>query len=331
MEKPEFSCAILSKLNLDDIEKVVKEAYHEEDGPGRPPRKPMGIFKALIVKRLQQIPSERELCRRLWKDDNLRELCDIEAEQNPYHPSQLSRFKKRVGARRLQRIMNKLLKELLKRGAINGETVVLDATFAKAYSRRDPHDNSRGKSDPQARVGRNGKTYELGYKLHVAADAKSELPLAVVVASANENEKKHASALFRKALKATKQRTKTLVADSQFSSRKLREQLSAINVKTVIPYPANQSKEKKTLLRVDRYFRTHGPACERQIYTQRGAIERVNSRLKEQLCLERHRARGLERITIHALLCIIAMLLNALTALRLNRPEKARSITMLAR
>jgi uncharacterized membrane protein YidH (DUF202 family) len=53
--------------------------------------------------------------------------------------------------------------------------------------------------------------------------------------------------------------------------------------------------------------------------------------LKEQLCLERHRARGLERITIHALLCIIAMLLNAIAALRLNRPEKTRSTTMLAR
>jgi transposase len=234
MEKPEFSCTILSKLNLDDIEKVVKEAYHKEDGPGRPPRKPMGIFKALIIKRLQQIPSERELCRRLWKDDNLRELCDIEAEQNPYHPSQLSRFKKRVGTRRLQRIMNKLLKELLKRGVIGGETVVLDATFVKAYSRRDLHENSRGKSDPEARVGRNGKTYELGYKLHIAADAKSELPLAVIAAPANDNEKKHAPTLFRKALKATEQRTKTVVADSQFSSRKLREQLSAQGVKTVI-------------------------------------------------------------------------------------------------
>jgi transposase len=331
MEKPEFSCAILSKLNLDDIEKVVKEAYHKEDGPGRPPRKPMGIFKALIVKRLQQIPSERELCRRLWKDDDLRELCDIEAEQNPYHPSQLSRFKKRVGTRRLKRIMNKLLKELLKRGTINGETVVLDATFVKAYSRRDPHDNSHGKSDPEARVGRNGKTYDLGYKLHVAADAKSELPLAVIAAPANDNEKKHAPVLFRQAWKITEHRMKTLVADSQFSSRKLREQLSTHGVKVVIPYPANQSKEKKTLLRVDKYFRTHGPAGERQIYTQRGAIERVNSRLKEQLCLERHRARGLERITMHALLCMIAMLLNALTALRLKRPEKARSITMLAR
>jgi transposase len=107
MEKPEFSCAILSKLNLDDIERVVKEVYHEEDGQGRPPKKPMGLFKALIVKRFQQVPSERELCRLLWKDDNLRELCDIENEESPYNPSQLSRFKKRVGPGRLQRIMNK--------------------------------------------------------------------------------------------------------------------------------------------------------------------------------------------------------------------------------
>ena len=55
MDKPEFSCAILSKLDLDDIEKVVKEAYHKIDGPGRPPRKPMGIFKALIVARALQL------------------------------------------------------------------------------------------------------------------------------------------------------------------------------------------------------------------------------------------------------------------------------------
>ncbi len=275
MEKPEFSCTLLSRLNLDDIEKVVKEAYHKEDGPGRPPRKPMGISKALIVKRLQQISSERELCRRLWKDDNLRELCDIETEQNPYHPSQLSLFKKRVGTRRLQRIMNKLVKELLKGGLISGETVVFDATFVKACSRRDPHDNSRGKSDPEARVGRNGKTYELVYKLHIATDAKAELPVAVIAASANENEKKHAPALFQKAWKATANRMKTFIADSQYSSRKLREQLCANDVKAVIPYPANQKKEKANVLRVDKFFRTHGPAVEKQIYTQRSIVERV--------------------------------------------------------
>jgi hypothetical protein len=33
---------------------------------------------------------------------------------------------------------------------------------------------------------------------------------------------------------------------------------------------------------------------------------------------------------VHALFCMIAMLLNALAALRLNRVDKARSITLLA-
>jgi IS5 family transposase len=87
----------------------------------------------------------------------------------------------------------------------------MDATFIKAYSKRDPRQNSRGSSDSEARVGRNGKTYELGYKVHVAADAKSDLPLAAIAARVNENEKKHASELFDKALRATREQAKKLI------------------------------------------------------------------------------------------------------------------------
>jgi transposase len=207
----------------------------------------------------------------------------------------------------------------------------MDATFIKAYSKRDPHESGSGGSDPEARVGRNGKTYELGYKLHIAVDSKSELPLAVIVASANDNEKKHAPALLEKALKATKGRVKLVIADSQYSSRNLRDQASSLGVRVVIPFPANQLREQKGLLRVDKYFRTHGPAYEKRVYRLRSSIERANSRLKEQLCLEKHRVRGLRRITVHALICMIAMLLNAVAAFRLNNVEKARSITLLAR
>jgi IS5 family transposase len=330
MEKSERSCLILSRLNLDDIEQVVKEAYHRE-GPGRPPREPMGVFKALMMKRLQQVPSDRELYRRLWNDPELREVCDIEDHEKPYHPSQLTRFRNRVGTKGLERIMRKMIKKLLKGGVISGETVLMDATFVKAHSRRDPHDSSRGSSDPEARVGRSGKTFELGYKLHVAADSKSEMPVAIIVAPANENEKKHASKLFDKALRTTEKRMNTLVADSQYSSRKLRDQTCAHRVKAVIPYPANQRRREKRLLRVDRYFRTHGPARETRVYRQRAAVERMNSRLKEHLGLNRHRVRGLRKIAVHALLCIIAMLLTALAALELNKAEKARCITLLAR
>ncbi len=120
MEKNESSCSILLSLNLDNIEDTLSEAYHQE-GAGRPPRKPIGIFKALVVKRLKQIPSDRELFRRLGNDENLREVCDIEEHEKPYHPSQLTRFRNRVGVERLEKIMSGLVDELIKDKLIAGK------------------------------------------------------------------------------------------------------------------------------------------------------------------------------------------------------------------
>jgi hypothetical protein len=71
LEKNKSSCSILRTLKLDNIEKTLTEAYHEE-GAGRPPIKPIGIFKALVIKRVKQIPSDRELYRRLWTNEDLR-------------------------------------------------------------------------------------------------------------------------------------------------------------------------------------------------------------------------------------------------------------------
>jgi hypothetical protein len=52
--------------------------------------------------------------------------------------------------------------------------VALDATFIKAHSRRSL-DNRTGCSDPESRIGRGVKGKDLGYRLHVAVDARSEL------------------------------------------------------------------------------------------------------------------------------------------------------------
>ena len=87
---------------------------------------------------------------------------------------------------------------------------------------------------------------------------------------------------------------------------------------------------KKGVLRVDRFFRVHGPTAEKRLYKSRSSIERVNSRLKEQVCLENHRVRGLKKMRFHALFCLIAMLLNAVAAVRLGKLEKVRSMSLLA-
>jgi hypothetical protein len=279
-----------------------------------------------MTKRPRQIPSDRELYRRLWNDPLLRMICDIEEREKPYHPSQLTRFRTRVGPERLEGIIAGLVEELIEGGVIRGETVAMDATFIKAYSKRDSRDNRRGSSDPDAMVGRDGRTYGLGYKTHIAGDVYSDMPLAYSVAPANENEKKHAPGLINKAAEVTEGRVEALVADLQYSSRRFRGKVADCGVVAVIPYPSNQ-RRGEDVLRVDKFFRVYGSEEERRLYgLGRSSIERVNSRLEGQVCLDRHRVRGLRNVTIHIVLCIIAMLLVAVAALRLGVPEKARSI-----
>ena len=123
MEYHEDVVTILSKLNLDDIEQTISQPYIKQ-GAGRPSRKPLGIFKALIVKQIRNIPSDRELYRRLWNDENLRTICDIEEHEKPYHPSQMTRFRDRVGPERLEEIMNRLILELVEYGVVHVRVVI---------------------------------------------------------------------------------------------------------------------------------------------------------------------------------------------------------------
>ena len=173
------------------------------------------------------------------------------------------------------RLMNRLIRQLDHTGVLNSETLVLDATFIKAYSRRDPQDSSRGLSDSEARLRKQGRNVVLGYGVHMAVDASSEMPLAVAVKPANVNEKKVAPSLLHKTFKH-KHRWKSVTADSQYSSEAFRDKARRLGVEPVIPYPKNQMKGKN-VLRVDRGFHTHGPAKLRHVILQEaGALRRAS-------------------------------------------------------
>ena len=145
---------------------------------------------------MKGIRSLRELARTLDVDPRLRRLCLIRNGERGYPRSVLSRFTKLVGAERLRRIIDEKVVMLLRRSNVREVDVVLDASFIKAWSIRHPRDSRRGFSDPDARVGRHGRTYDLGYKLHVSVDYRRILPLASVLAPANE--KRHGSTLIEK-------------------------------------------------------------------------------------------------------------------------------------
>ena len=232
----------------------------------------------------------------------------------------------RLGARRLRRIVDKQVKKLIRRRIVKARAVALDATFIKVYSRRSMN-NQTGYSDPESRVGRAYRSYGLGYKLHMAVDVASGASLSFLVAPANTNEKKLSIPLLKATAKITEESIRQLAADSQYSSKTLRETAESYGVETAIPYPTNQKPGKRNVLRVTSDFKTHGPQRLKRIYRKRSIIELVFAWLKEHLNLNNHKVRGLERVTIHISYCLLCLLYTIEASHNTNQPLKSRSIT----
>jgi hypothetical protein len=95
--------------------------------------------------------------------------------------------------------------------------------------------NRKGYSDRDARVKRTGRTYGLGYKLHLSIDSERMLPLTSLFAPANQNEKKHTLTILEKTTRILRKagaRLRSIIADSQYSD----EKVSKIVAEAVIPY-----------------------------------------------------------------------------------------------
>ena len=316
---------LFRNIDLSFAQNVLQDCFHVS-GPGRPPRNPLGLFRAFIVMRMKGIRSLREMTRLLDSDPRLRKLCLIKKGEAGYPRSVLSRFARKIGEDNLNRIIAEKVIRLLKSNDAREVDVVFDASFIKAWSTRHPNDSQKGYSDADARVGRAGRTFALGYKLHLSIDAKSMLPLTSLFASANQNEKKHSLTILdktRQILTRSGAKLRSVIADSQYSDGKIRNAVD----ETVIPYPSNQKRRVKGILRVDKKFRTYGPEDQRIEYHKRPAIEAVYSFLKTQYGMAINKVRGLKNIAAYALYSILCLVLNREAAQNIGRADKAVSPT----
>jgi len=275
---------------------------------------------------MKGIRSLREMTRLLDTDLRLRKLCLIKLGEAGYPRSVLSRFIRKVGEDNLTRIIEEKVVKLLKRNDVKDVDTVLDASFIKAWSTRHPLDNQKGYSDEEARVGRAGRAFGLGYKLHLSIDSQTMLPLNCTFASANQNEKKHSLNMLEKTkliLKRSAARLRSVIADSQYSDSKLRNAVD----ETAIPYPANQKRGVRDILRVDKKFRTYGPEDQKKEYHKRPHIEAVYSLLKTQYSLAINKVRGVKNVSSYALYSLLCLVLNREAAENISRPDKAISPT----
>ena len=311
---------LFSSLNVTSIKNVLMGAYHRS-GAGRPPFNPLGLFRFKIVLFLKGYRSQRALEREVNVDSRVKELCGFD-EDVPSH-STIVRFERRVGVEILKQLVGHVVEDLVNCGFIKGLKVVLDSKPIEARCRRDPKNPSRGWFDNEARLGRGVRGLIMGYKVHLACDGEAEMPLAFIVAPANENEKKHAVQLLSEAVERV--RAEAVICDKQYSSRKIREFVEALSAEPVIPYPANQKRGVKGILRVDKKFRVHGPERLRRLYRLRSAVERVNSRLST--VVNKIIFQGLKAAVTQVSYAMLSVLFVAWTAIKSGKPEKARSIT----
>ncbi len=117
---------------------------------------------------------------------------------------------------------------------------------------------------------------------------------------------------------------KTVVADAQYDSAKVRETVKEHGTEPIIP--SSKSSKIRNALKVGKDFVAHGVKRLVNLFRKRVCIERVFSRTKEWLRLDHLRVRGLEQAFIHACLSFSAMLVVALTAVGQHNPRLIRSI-----
>jgi len=310
---------VLDLLNLGCIRGFLMSLYHEA-GAGRKPYPPVSMLKAQLLKHLFRVPSDRRLALLLNRNRRVARACGFRRE-TPSH-GLFTQFRHRLGKDGYEKVFSLLVKQLLNGGAVKGEVVAVDSTAVKAYSQRSL-DNKTGKSDPEARVGRARRGFMLGYKVHTACCASSELPLAFTVEPCNRNDKCFIKPLLKK-LMGRGVCFETVLADAQYDSSKVRETVREYGAEAVIPY--RRSSRIKSGLKVGRDFVVHGTKRLINLFRKRVSIERVFGRAKEWLLLDHLRVRGLEQAFIHACLSFSAMLLVALTAVRERKPDLIRSI-----
>jgi transposase len=281
------------------------------------------MIKAFMLQRFMRIPSERALAEELAGSRDYRRICGFR-RCTPSRGCFTYFRRERMGEERFKKAFDGMVMQAIALGAVKGYVVAVDSTAFKAYSTRDAT-NKRGKSDPDADVGRAGRTYILGYRVHLAS-VKGDLPLAFTVQPISRNDKLFYKQLLEDSWKIGV-RFRVVAGDRQYDSAELRQWTKdAFKAETAIPTIHGKDDKHVKGIRVDSKFKVTGPKRFVKAYHERLCAERIFKKLKRQLNLENHHYRGLANVTIHACITLMCVLAVIIASYKAGKPKKAGSI-----
>jgi hypothetical protein len=191
-----------------------------------------------------------------------------------------------------------------------GEEVAIDASDMPAWANGQRFLYNHGPerqaySDPDASWGhrsavstrKGGGFY--GYKIHAAVCARTGLPLAWEVETGRRNESLYVAPLLD-AVRARGYHPQTVAMDRGYDNNRVYDECHARRIAPVIPLRKGGVQPDTPIKR--------GTDAWGALYRRRSAVEREFGNLKHNFGLAFLRVRGIERVCLHADLCILARL-----------------------
>ncbi len=196
---------VLDHIDWSFVHPLVKDKY--SDLPqGADGYDPIALFKAQLLIYLGEVKSDRKLAEALRYNGRLCLLCGFNFLKTPSNGT-FTNFRDRLGDDVFYEILHNLIAQAIVLRVIRGGDTAIDSTHVWAYANRYGHktcqcqgkcDCPKSYADTDARWGAKSKDYFFfGYKVHLIVDAKSQLPLEVIVTSGEKADSPQAKPLLK--------------------------------------------------------------------------------------------------------------------------------------
>ena len=300
---------IAAALDSPELQVMIGELEHKRT-VGRRGYGVRALLGACLVKSLYGFPTWSRTARLIGEHQGLQEALGAVPSQAACY-----RFarKLRGGRRLLDDCLGQVVTALREKLPDYGRDVAIDSTDLAAYANGQKYKYHGGPereswSDPDASWGhrsavstrKGGGFY--GFKLHLAACARTDLPLAWEVRSGREADMRAVPDLLDKLSAAPD----TAAMDRGYDYASVYEACERHGVLPVVSKRRNSGTGDGPLPRDGERFK--------RLYRARSAVEREFGRLKHELSLAPLRVRGLERVQLHADLCCLTRLTVALVS-----------------
>lgn len=227
--EPESKLAIIfSKLDLSTV--LAQLPPFSKFGPQEHDRKAM--LYSLLAMKIENIKTVKSLVYRLKTDLFFRYQCGFTIAGRVPSEATFSRFTDQLIANEIaQKLFNQLVEQAMELNLIEGKNIAIDSSKYESYDA----------SVPSSRIDKNGENPDwgskrdtdgnqirwFGWKLHIAVDCKSGLPLALTVTPASTADSVMAIPLIEKIKTDLKEQIKAdfFIMDAGYDSKEIYEKV----------------------------------------------------------------------------------------------------------